>query len=144
MCVTSLLCGPRADLCPFYGFLGKRFSFYVNTNNINIYKYINNIYKYINNICHTNPYILNVTQQCPCSPVLIFRAWATCALTWKAVRYSVNIYPICDSPLSRSARRKFAPSQKLRRNHRSHLWTEALPGMVVVSAQKLSGISGKV
>ena len=25
MCVTSLLCGPRADLWPFYGFLCKRF-----------------------------------------------------------------------------------------------------------------------
>ena len=24
---------------------------------------------------HTNPYILNVTQQCRCSPMLIFRAW---------------------------------------------------------------------
>ena len=29
---------------------------------------------------HTNPYISNVTQQCRCSPMLIFRAWATCAL----------------------------------------------------------------
>ena len=27
---------------------------------------------------HTNPYILNVTQQCRCSPMLIFRACATC------------------------------------------------------------------
>ena len=27
---------------------------------------------------HTNPYILNVTQQCLCSPMLLFRAWATC------------------------------------------------------------------
>ena len=26
MCVTSLLCGPQADLWPFYGFLCKRFS----------------------------------------------------------------------------------------------------------------------
>ena len=26
MCVTSLLCGPRAHLWPFYGFLYKRFS----------------------------------------------------------------------------------------------------------------------
>ena len=26
MCVTSLLCGPPADLWPFYGFLCKRFS----------------------------------------------------------------------------------------------------------------------
>ena len=29
MCVTSLLCGPRVDLWPFYGFLCKRFSFYI-------------------------------------------------------------------------------------------------------------------
>ena len=26
---------------------------------------------------HSNPYISNVTQQCWCSPLLIFRAWAT-------------------------------------------------------------------
>ena len=30
---------------------------------------------------HTNPYILNVTQQCRCSPMLIFRTWAACALS---------------------------------------------------------------
>ena len=32
-----------------------------------------------------NPYILNVTQQCRCSPMLIFRAWATSgrSLKWK-------------------------------------------------------------
>ena len=29
MCVTSLLCGPRADLWPFCGFLCKRFSLYI-------------------------------------------------------------------------------------------------------------------
>ena len=29
---------------------------------------------------HTNPYISDVTQQCRCSPMLIFRAWATCDL----------------------------------------------------------------
>ena len=28
-------------------------------------------------LSHTNPYILNVTQQCRCLPMLIFRAWAT-------------------------------------------------------------------
>ena len=28
----------------------------------------------------TNLYISNVTQQCRCSPVLIYRAWATCAV----------------------------------------------------------------
>ena len=29
MCVTSLLCGSRTDLWPFYGFLCKRFSLYI-------------------------------------------------------------------------------------------------------------------
>jgi len=29
--------------------------------------------------CHTNPHISNVMQQCWCLPMLIFRAWATCA-----------------------------------------------------------------
>ena len=29
MCATSLLCGPRADSWPFYGFLCKRFSLYI-------------------------------------------------------------------------------------------------------------------
>ena len=28
-CVTSLLCGPRAELWPFYGLLCKRFSLYI-------------------------------------------------------------------------------------------------------------------
>ena len=29
VCVASLLCGPRADLWPFYGVLCKRFSLYI-------------------------------------------------------------------------------------------------------------------
>ena len=29
MCVMSLLCGPQADLWPFYGFLCKLFSLYI-------------------------------------------------------------------------------------------------------------------
>ena len=29
MCHVSSLCGARADLWPFYGFLSKRFSFYI-------------------------------------------------------------------------------------------------------------------
>ena len=61
-------------------------------------------------------------------------------------------YPICDatsrSVISvrntkkppRSARRGFAPSQKSRRNHCSCVWTEALPGMTLVAAQKLSSL----
>ena len=34
MCVTSLLCGPRADLWPFYEFLCKRFSLYIRVCNM--------------------------------------------------------------------------------------------------------------
>ena len=69
MCVTSLLCGPRADLWPFYWFLCKRFSLYIKT-------FIGFNDRFFS---HTNPYILNVTQQCRCSLMLIFRAWATCS-----------------------------------------------------------------
>ena len=29
MCVSSLLCDPRTELWPFYGFLCKRFSLYI-------------------------------------------------------------------------------------------------------------------
>ena len=32
MCVTSFLCGPRADLWTFYAFLCKRFSLYIKVN----------------------------------------------------------------------------------------------------------------
>ena len=38
MCVTSLLCGPRVDLWPFYGFLCKRFFLYIKSNAVAIYK----------------------------------------------------------------------------------------------------------
>ena len=48
-------------------------------------------------------------------------------------------YPICDDPLSTSARHSFAPSKKSRRHSRSCVSTEALPGMIFVAAQKLSG-----
>ena len=53
MCVTSLLCGPRAVL---WVFMQTVFSLYKGLP-------------------------LHVTQQCRCSPMLIFRAWATCALS---------------------------------------------------------------
>ena len=46
----------------------------------------------------TNPYISNVTQQCRCSPMLIFRAWATCdliALTAKKV-VAIDFYRFTD------------------------------------------------
>ena len=32
MCVTSLLCGPPADLWPFYGFLCKQFCLSIKVN----------------------------------------------------------------------------------------------------------------
>ena len=38
MCVTSVLCGRRADLWPFYGFLCKRFSVYIKV-------YLNPLYR---------------------------------------------------------------------------------------------------
>ena len=44
----------------------------------------------------------------------------------KAIRYSMNAYPICDSPLSRWDRRSFAALQKSSQNHRSCVWTVAL------------------
>ena len=49
---------------------------------------------------------------------------------------------IHDAPLSRSARRSFAPLQKLHRNHRSYVWTGAPSGIVFVPAvPKPSGIA---
>ena len=39
---------------------------------------------------HTNPYISNVTEQCRCSPMLIFRAWATYAYI-SHLRRRINI-----------------------------------------------------
>ena len=39
--------------------------------------------------------------------------------TRKAIRKIINTYPICQSPLKRSARRCFAPLRKSRQNHRS-------------------------
>ena len=40
---------------------------------------------------------------------------------------------------SRSARRRFAPSQKSRRHNSFYVWTEALSGMIFVAAQTPSG-----
>ena len=50
-------------------------------------------------------------------------------------------YPICDSPVYRSAQRRFAQSEKSRRNHRSYVWTESLSSMVFLPAEKLCVIS---
>ena len=55
-----------------------------------------------------------------------------------------NTSPIRESPLRRSTRRSFAPSQKSRRNNRYFVWTEALPDIIFVRAQKLPDISPKV
>ena len=57
-----------------------------------------------------------------------------CTIGWH------RTYPICEAPLSRSAGRSFAPLRKLRRNHRSYVWTETLSAMIFVPAQNLSGI----
>ena len=84
MCVTSLLCGPRTDLWPFYGFLCKRFSLCIKKTFIQPFIFLFIFVGYRNDrfFSHTNPYILNVyTQQSRCSPMLIFRAWATCVYT---------------------------------------------------------------
>ena len=51
--------------------------------------------------------------------------------------------PICDDPISRSARRharSLSPLQKSFPNHRCYMWTEVLFGMVFLSTQELSGI----
>ena len=104
MRVTSLPCGPPADLWPFYGFLCKRFSLCIKTHKRAINRPADHTGEDVTHILskvssfllksfhfvgyrndrffsHTNPYILNVTQQCRCSPMLIFRAWATCVST---------------------------------------------------------------
>ena len=87
MCVTALLCGSRAALWPFYGFFMFLWVFFIS---------------------HTNLYILNVTQQCRCSPMLTFRAWATCGdgtffcldiilLPWSNILYlDIILLPWCN------------------------------------------------
>ena len=65
--------------------------------------------------------------------------------TRNIIQYSMNTYPICDSPLYRDRRGAASRPRALacfRRNHRSYMyvWTEALSGMVFVLGQKLSGL----
>ena len=92
MCVTSLLCGPRADLLPFYGFLCKRLSLCIKKTFIQPFIFLFIFVGYRNDrfFSHTNPYILNVTQQCRCSPMLIFRAWTTCAYTKEKLQWALD------------------------------------------------------
>ena len=61
-CVTSYLCGPWAYLWLFYGLYCKQFI------------------EAISCFSHTNSYIWNVTNECWCLPMLVFRAWATCGI----------------------------------------------------------------
>ena len=44
------------------------------------------------------------------------------------------------APLLKSVRRSLAPLQKSCRNHHSYVWSEALSGIVVLWAQKVSSI----
>ena len=85
----------------------------------------------------------SVTEIAPKSPFLCVNRspirYGFCAGA-KAIRYSVNTFRICGSPLYWSTQRSFAPLQKSHRNHRSYVWTEALSGMVFVPVQKPSGI----
>ena len=63
--------------------------------------------------------------------------------TSSTVRKSVRArtYSTYDAPkCSRLVRHSFAPSQKLRQNRQSCVWTEPLSGTVFASAQKLTGI----
>ena len=102
MCVTSLLGGPWADLWPFYGLYSKPCKPLNNWENrlqYNPWKghksthgqriscfllksfHFRRLRKLQGFFFHANPYISNVMQQCRCSPMLIFRAWATCGLS---------------------------------------------------------------
>ena len=56
------------------------------------------------------------------------------------VKRAEETYPICDNPLARPSRCSFASLQKSNRNHPSYVFTEALPGIVFVSAQELSSM----
>ena len=84
MCVTSLLCGPRVDLWPFYvSFMGFLFFLILfgphrrdvthilsKVNCFFFFLYIEIVYAFslvtekIGFFSHTNSYILNVTQRC--------------------------------------------------------------------------------
>lgn len=44
-------------------------------------------------------------------------------------RKVTETYPICDNPFVRQTRRSLAPLRYLHRSHRSHVTTEALPGI---------------
>ena len=76
MCVTSLLCGPRTDLWPFYGFLCKRFSLYIKPLYIEktVYrKDVTHIFSKVSCFLLISFHFRRLTM-----PMLLFRAWATC------------------------------------------------------------------
>ena len=55
-----------------------------------------------------------------CKAMFTLYRRASCVDTKGYTVYGEN-YPICDSPVYRSAQRRFAQSEKLRRNHRSYV-----------------------
>ena len=90
----------------------------------------------------------NIYQRLSCAQIAIktkkkLPLFFVCLVrTQKATQHSMNIYPICDFPPYRSARRSLAPSQKSRQNHRFYVWTEALSGTVFAPAQKAIRYTG--
>ena len=70
------------------------------------------------------------------SPLLLLRSKHPKTL-WQGAE---ETYPICDNPLARPSRCSFASLYTSNRNHRSYVFTEALPGIVFVSAQELSSM----
>ena len=63
-----------------------------------------------------------------------------CVPTCTTIRCSMNTYPICDSPLKRSARRSFTLLQISPPQKTLYVWTEALSDMVFVPVQKPSDL----
>ena len=106
MCVTSLLFGPRADLWPFYGFLRKRFFLYIKVYQgwalqrsdlsrlkpstepwlklcVTVERKRRGLRLKLLTLGVGDSLLLPLTSISIClySPMLIFRAWATCVIT---------------------------------------------------------------
>ena len=77
MCYIGYCVVHRPIYDRFMGFYENGFLLYIEREN-RLHKTHKNDYRNDRFFSHTNPYILNVTQQCRCTPMLIFRAWATC------------------------------------------------------------------
>ena len=95
MCVTSLLCGPQVDLQALYGFLCKRFSLHILSKvscffiEILSFRWLQKRQVFFP---YKSLYFECLTQQWRCSPMLIFRAWATCGVMSEPsdLSYTVN------------------------------------------------------